>query len=116
MNAQQVILCKRCGRCCLTDLVTYLTDEDRECWKRKGREDILHIFGQESALWAGDRIVSSTDGRALWGCPFVMREEELATCTIYETRPKVCRVYEPGSSELCSRFAGPGSAPTTLSG
>jgi Fe-S-cluster containining protein len=104
VNAQQVILCKRCGRCCLTDLIAYVTDEDRERWKREGRQDVLDLLERESALWAGDRIVSSKDGRAFQGCPFVLWEGELATCTIYETRPRVCRNFEPGSSELCSQF------------
>jgi Fe-S-cluster containining protein len=110
MAEKEGISCKRCGRCCLTDLIAYVTDEDRERWKAAEREDIFHILEHERALWAGDRIVSSTNGRVLQGCPFIMWEGELATCSIYETRPRICRDYEPGSSELCSQFV-PRTAP-----
>lgn len=107
MNEQTPIPCKRCGKCCLTDLIAYVTDEDRGRWAKEAREDILHILEHESAVWAGDHIVSSIDGRKLQGCPFVLWEGALATCTIYETRPRVCRNYRPGSSELCSQFISP---------
>ena len=116
MSRRQGLPCKRCGRGCLTDLLAYVTDEDRERWKRQARGDILHILDHENAVWAGDRIVSSTDGRRLLGCPFILWEGELATCTIYATRPRVCRDYEPGSSELCSQFTAAGTSPASLSG
>jgi Fe-S-cluster containining protein len=28
----------------------------------------------------------------------------LGTCTIYETRPRVCKDYVPGSSEFCPHY------------
>ena len=98
--------CLRCGRCCVTDLFAFLTDEDTARWEQEGREDILHILKNESAVWAGDRLVSRKNGHPLQGCPFLALDGSLATCTIYSTRPKVCRDYLPGSSELCPHFKG----------
>jgi len=98
------VLCKRCGNCCKTYLFAYVTDEDMERWKREGREDILHILENQAPVWAGDRLISSRTGQALDSCPFLTWDGKLATCTIHETRPAVCREYVPGSNELCPQF------------
>jgi Fe-S-cluster containining protein len=37
-------------------------------------------------------------------CPFLDLQDGLFACTIYETRPRVCRHFEPGSSEICPQF------------
>ncbi len=96
--------CKRCGKCCLADMIAYTEQEDIDRWKREGRKDILHIIENEHAIWVGDHLISSEDGRYIHGCPFLKWEGDLCSCTIYETRPRVCRDYEPGSSELCPQW------------
>jgi Fe-S-cluster containining protein len=52
----------------------------------------------------GDHLVSSEDGHYLHGCPFLTWEGDHSFCAIYNTRPQVCRDYQPGSSELCPQF------------
>ncbi len=93
--------CRRCGKCCLTDFIAYVTAEDLARWRREGREDILGMVEREHAVWAGDRLVSSESGKDILGCPFLAWEGDHSTCTIYETRPGVCRRFKPASSALC---------------
>lgn len=94
----------RCGKCCLSSLFFYIKDDDIERWKSEGRKDILHVIENLQSVWAGDHFVSGKDGTFLHGCPFLEWEEETYSCSIYETRPKVCRDYLPGSSEICSQY------------
>jgi len=96
--------CKRCGKCCLADMIAYVMQEDLDRWDSEGRQDILHIIENERAVWVGDHLISSCNGRYIHGCPFLKWEGDLYTCTIYETRPMVCRDYEPASSELCPQW------------
>lgn len=96
--------CRRCGRCCATDLSAWTTDVDRARWAREGRHDILHVLENESPVWAGDRLVSARTGRTLGPCPFLSWEGALAACAIYETRPAVCRSFRPGSSPFCAGY------------
>jgi Fe-S-cluster containining protein len=104
MKYGKKIECKRCGTCCLANLIAFVTDEDIERWKREQREDILRILDNKNAVWAGDRLISMTNGQQLYGCPFLMWEKNHYTCTIYETRPQVCRDYIPGSSHICPYY------------
>jgi Fe-S-cluster containining protein len=85
-------------------MIAYVKQEDLNRWNSEGRQDILHIIENERAVWVGDHLISSRDGRYIHGCPFLKWEGDLCTCTIYETRPMVCRDYEPGSSELCPQW------------
>ena len=101
VNRPLNIICRRCGTCCLADMIGYVTELDIERWKAEGREDIFHIIDNEQAFWAGDHFVSARDGRELMCCPFLKWEGDQCTCSIYETRPDVCRNYEPGSSQIC---------------
>ncbi|MFZ7111259.1 MAG: YkgJ family cysteine cluster protein [Desulfatiglandales bacterium] len=98
--------CKRCGNCCRTYLFAYTSDEDIKRWRHEGREDILHVLEKASPIWAGDHIISARTGETLYTCPFLVWDGQIATCTIHDTRPRVCREYIPGSNELCSQFAG----------
>ena len=98
--------CQRCGKCCLTNLIAYVTEEDWARWRREGRQDILHILANQNAVWAGDHLMSATTGRYIHGCPFLEWEKDCYRCTIYETRPRVCREYVPGSSYLCPLYPG----------
>jgi Fe-S-cluster containining protein len=96
--------CQRCGKCCLADFMAYAATEDQQRWRNEGRQDILAVIEREHAVWMGDHLVSSEDGHYLRGCPFLAWEEDHSCCTIYETRPQICRNYQPGSSEICSQF------------
>jgi Fe-S-cluster containining protein len=93
--------CSRCGKCCLADMIAYVTSEDLNRWKKENRQDILHIIENEQAVWMGDHFVSSRTGRPIYGCPFLEVKDDLFTCSIYGTRPGVCRDYRPGSSQIC---------------
>jgi Fe-S-cluster containining protein len=73
-------------------------------WHSEGRQDILNMIERENAVWMGDHLVSSANGHYLHGCPFLTWEGNDSLCTIYATRPLICRRYQPGSSEICSRF------------
>jgi Fe-S-cluster containining protein len=104
MNRVSDIICRRCGKCCLADFIVYVTHEEMERWRRERRNDILAMIEQESAVWMGDHLISSDDGHYLHGCPFLTWEGDHSFCAIYNTRPQVCRDYQPGSSELCPQF------------
>ncbi len=95
--------CMRCGKCCLADMPACASSEDIERWRSEGRKDILHVMETMGAVWAGDHFVSSHDGRYIHACPFLEWEGEWFKCSIYETRPRVCAEYRPGSSEICPR-------------
>ncbi len=99
--------CRRCGTCCLANMAAFsgtISDEDRTRWTREGRDDILRTMDAEEAVWAGDHFVSGRDGNYLHACPFLRRSGGFCICAIYESRPKVCRDYVPGSSEICPLF------------
>jgi Fe-S-cluster containining protein len=78
-----------------------------ERWKREDKKEILHAMEHSKALWSGDVVVSSEDGSILFSCPFLRHEGKYYSCTIYEDRPRTCRNFTPGSSELCSQFKAP---------
>ena len=101
VNHPETCACQRCGTCCLADMIAYVTTEDMDRWISQGRSDILHIIENEQAFWAGDHLLSACDGRPLMGCPFLTWEKGGYACSIYETRPGVCRDYEPASSQIC---------------
>jgi len=93
--------CARCGKCCMADMSTFADDEDIARWRSEGRDDILASLDSGEKFWAGDRIVLSGGGR-LSSCSFLKRENGLTCCSIYDTRPKVCREFQAGTSRLCS--------------
>ncbi len=96
------INCKRCGTCCLADMIADADAEDLERWKREGREDILQVY--RDARWMGDHFISATTGMTIHDCPFLNYRDGLFVCGIYEMRPRVCRAFKPGSSEICPQF------------
>ncbi|MBN2567994.1 MAG: YkgJ family cysteine cluster protein [Deltaproteobacteria bacterium] len=104
MKKKRVTICMRCGKCCLSNLFFYITDDDIERWKREGRKDILHIIENRQAVWGGDHFVSARDGTFMHGCPFLEWKDGRHSCSIYQTRPRVCRDYLPGSSKICSQY------------
>jgi Fe-S-cluster containining protein len=98
--------CNQCGKCCTNPsfMGTLSADAaDVRRWKREKRYDILRfvakpIFpGCDADLWIDERT-----GIERNRCPFVRKNPNSLKhrCTIYDTRPGVCRRYkawEPGS-------------------
>jgi len=101
MRAKATCTCRRCGTCCLADMLAYVTEQDRQRWHAEGRTDILEVVEDRQVLWAGDHLVSARDGRYLHGCPFLELRDGYTACSIYDTRPQVCRDFRPGSSQIC---------------
>ncbi len=98
------LTCLCCGKCCFVDLTAYAHKEDFERWRSEGRQDILEIIAHRHLLWAGDRMISVDTGDYPRECPFLYNEGKKYLCSIYETRPQVCREYQPGSSPLCPQW------------
>lgn len=97
------IHCSRCGNCCHADMTMLANKEDIKRWEKESRHDILKVLTQYDKVWAGDRIVLS-NGRVLKSCPYLRWEGNLAACSIYHTRPRVCRDFTPGSSPFCPLY------------
>jgi Fe-S-cluster containining protein len=77
------------------------TGDDVKRWRRERRDDILRfasVLGPPGNPYA-DLWIDEFDekGRERSRCPFVrkVRGQNRYLCTIYETRPQVCRDYEP---------------------
>jgi Fe-S-cluster containining protein len=83
----------------MADMIADADAEDLERWGREGREDILRVW--RDARWVGDHFISVATGMTIHDCPFLDFQDGLFTCTIHGTRPRVCRDFEPGSSQIC---------------
>jgi len=75
------------------------TGEDVKRWRHEGRHDILRfaeVLGRPDDPWA-DLWADQVTGAERFRCPFVrkVRGQNRYLCTIYETRPQVCRDYTP---------------------
>ena len=86
----------------MADMIADADEEDLERWKRDDRNDILQVY--RDARWMGDHFISIATGMTIHDCPFLDYRDGLFGCTIYETRPRVCRAFEPGTSEICPQF------------
>jgi len=84
-------------------MVAYVTPEDTARWEREGRQDIIARLGRNEVIWAGDRLIDPS-GVKVTTCVYLGWNGRTCFCEIYETRPKVCRDYIPGSSELCPLY------------
>lgn len=99
--------CTQCGRCCTNPQFMggmTATEGDVRLWKREGRDDILawvEPVGSPSIRkmlgWSGaaDLWINPRTGDDAARCPFVrkLRNQNKYTCTIYATRPEVCRQF-----------------------
>jgi Fe-S-cluster containining protein len=103
---EEPLSCLHCGKCCFVDLTAYAQKEDYDRWRAEKRQDILNIIKNLHLTWAGDRMISTETGDYPRECHFLYAEGTEWLCSIYETRPAVCRQYQPGSSELCPQFEG----------
>jgi Fe-S-cluster containining protein len=97
--------CTRCGKCCTNASfmgTLSATGDDVKRWTAECRWDILRFvwaLGNADNPW-GDLWVDEA-GIEKSRCPFVRKDRGKPTyrCTIYETRPQVCRNYVPFSGE-----------------
>jgi Fe-S-cluster containining protein len=88
------------------------TGEDVKRWRKEKRHDILRlvsVLGPPHDPF-GDLWVNDDDGREYFRCPFVRKipNSQRYRCTIYETRPQVCRDYVPWSgsaNDICEQPA-----------
>lgn len=96
--------CQRCGDCCRVDFSAYVEPADLDRWAAEGRAEILEALARSQPVWAGDRLVSARQGTDLGPCTFLVVEGSVATCTIYPTRPRVCRAFVPASSPICRQY------------
>ena len=93
--------CTNCGRCCTNSnyMGSLMADgEDILRWQREGRDDILRfaaILGDRDDPYADLWI--DENGNERERCPFVrkLKGQSRYLCTIYDTRPQVCRNYVP---------------------
>ncbi len=101
---EESLYCLQCGKCCFVDLTAYAEQKDFDRWRAENRQDILNIIEHRHLIWAGDRMISSETGDYPRECPFLYSSGDVFLCSIYETRPAVCRSYQPGASELCPQW------------
>lgn len=91
--------CHRCGWCCKHKRIN-ITYSDIKRWEKEGRWDILKEVSFVDYSKHPNPDIRKTTGfyfaktckpTSEHPCPFLSMNDGLATCTIYETRPLVCR-------------------------
>jgi uncharacterized protein len=106
--------CTNCGKCCTNPsymMTLGATGADVKRWRQEGRADILRfasVLGPDKNPYA-DLWVDDERGIERSRCPFVRKvpNQNRYLCTIYETRPQICRDYvpwEPGT--ICEIVKG----------
>lgn len=82
----------RCGLCCT--LLVRIDDSDIGRIKALGHKESSFV----ARTVRKERILKQINGY----CTFLRIEKGIASCTIYESRPRICREYEcirPGDKE-----------------
>ena len=100
-------VCLQCGHCCQPFFSLYVSDEDETRWRREGREDILTQlrWEREHIVWKDDQPLVLATGEVPRRCRYLEKFPDGATrCAIHVTKPKICRDYTPGGSELCVQY------------
>lgn len=100
--------CTQCGRCCTNaDFMGSMeaTEDDVTRWVKHRRYDILRfvdLVRPDGAFICADLWVDNQTGNDRKRCPFVrkVRSQDRYTCTIYETRPEVCREFPHHVSQM----------------
>ena len=93
--------CTNCGKCCTNPGfmgTLQASGDDVKRWRRQRRYVILRfadVLGPPDDPWAD--LWVDDEGLERERCPFVrkIRNQPRSLCRIYETRPQVCRDYEP---------------------
>lgn len=86
--------CSRCGECCRAPVVLITKPSDFRRWIEQGRNDILKYASRPPLRGYGDfwMDIRKTDDAAY--CPFIGKTGDGEfTCTIHDTKPKVCREF-----------------------
>ncbi len=102
--------CLMCGSCCGPYFSLYVGETDEEAWAASGRQDLLDIleWERDRVAWDERGPYDSETGERLEKCRFLEKlPDGRALCGIHEAKPKICRDYPPGSSELCALFGKP---------
>lgn len=101
--------CDRCfqpGACCkgfhLTGVSGWM-DEGRDVVEARARESLLPFHAVAPATVYNDPESGKDYQTWTWNCPKVSAD---GRCTIYDTRPDLCRNYAPASDGLCVHFGG----------
>lgn len=88
--------CSECGLCCTQYGATlYFYEEDIRRWREESNTRLLNrlrIMDDTANGW-----YSPDDGREEKACPFLLTETG-DRCSIYPTRPLVCRHFANGGS------------------
>jgi Fe-S-cluster containining protein len=108
--------CTRCGKCCTNPHfmgTLSATAADVARWLAERRWDILQWasimpLGAPGTEPGGADLWVDADHNEARRCPFVRKDRGRPTyrCTIYETRPEVCRDYQPFSgrgNDICEQ-------------
>jgi Fe-S-cluster containining protein len=96
--------CTQCGRCCTDERfmgTLSVRSQDVRRWRRQKRHDILRFvevlgtFAEHMGMGYADVWIDPVTGNERKRCPFVRkaRNQDRYICTIYETRPAVCREF-----------------------
>jgi Fe-S-cluster containining protein len=94
--------CLRCGRCCRQPFAHQVSPDDLARWGEEQRYDLLSAE-QEERRALDDPAGGLLAWRKHQPCRFCSTAADGRTaCDIYSTRPRVCRLFIPGRSRLCS--------------
>ena len=92
--------CTQCGKCCTFPsfmLNMEAHGEDVLRWAKEGRKDILDyvvMAKYDDAKPVAELWFDPNTKERLPSCPFVKKQENNTYhCSIYETRPKICKGY-----------------------
>lgn len=105
----KVSMCDRClapGHCC-KELFLSNADGPFTVWAGTANETMERRGEPFRSLYRVDTF--RTEGGALyethaWYCPKL--DKATGRCTIYDSRPQVCRDFEPMSGPLCVHYNG----------
>jgi len=106
-NKREEKKCLRCGHCCQPYFSLYVTEEDEARWREEGRQDILErlYWERKHIIWKDDQPINLATGEEERRCYWLKKNPDgTTTCLIHSTKPKICRDYYPGSSELCIQY------------
>lgn len=85
--------CGRCGNCCRRQWRIEVSSKDIQRWVDEGRIDILESLEPEQG-----HVPTAASGEVSYvipktaGCKYLI-EGEQTMCSIYDTRPEVCRNF-----------------------
>jgi Fe-S-cluster containining protein len=83
-----------CGKCCIAPVVLITKPEDYRRWVRQGRSDILQYTSVPPLQGYGDLWIGIKGSKGSDYCPFIKKiGHDKYTCTIHETKPKVCKEF-----------------------